>query len=61
VAGEWEQIQEAFVKVSGAWREIDTIYIKINDAWRELNGSGQGDIALAGNTQNYGTSTRSFS
>jgi hypothetical protein len=61
VAGEWEQIQEAFVKVSGAWREIDTIYIKINDAWRELNGTGQGDIALAGNTQNYGTSTRSFS
>ncbi|NBV95911.1 MAG: hypothetical protein EBR90_03875, partial [Actinobacteria bacterium] len=61
VAGEWEQVHEAFVKVGGAWRDIDTIYIKIDDAWRELNGAGQGDIALTGNTQNYGTSTRSFS
>jgi hypothetical protein len=61
VAGEWEQIQEAFVKVGGAWRDIDTIYIKIDDTWRELNGSGQGDVTLAGNTQSYGTSTRSFS
>ena len=61
VAGEWEQIQEAFVKVGGTWRDIDTIYIKINDVWSEINGSGQGDITLAGNTQNYGTSTRSFS
>jgi hypothetical protein len=61
VAGEWEQIQEAFVKVGGAWKDIDTIYIKINDSWRELNGVGQGDIALSGNTQNYGTSVRSFS
>jgi hypothetical protein len=61
VAGEWEQVQDAFVKVSGTWRDIDTIYIKINDAWRELNGAGQGDITLAGNTQSYGTSTRSFS
>jgi len=61
VAGEWEQVQEAFVKVGGAWKDIDTIYIKIGDAWREINGTGQGDIVLAGNTQNYGTSTRSFS
>jgi hypothetical protein len=61
VANEWEQVQEAFVKVSGTWRDIDTIYIKIDDAWRELNGTGQGDIALAGNTQSYGTSTRSYS
>jgi hypothetical protein len=60
VAGEWEQVQEAFVKVDGTWKDIDSIYIKINDAWRELNGTGQGDIALAGNTQSYGTSTRSF-
>ena len=61
VAGEWEQVQEAFVKVSGTWQAIDTIYIKIDDSWRELNGAGQGDIALSGNTQNYGTSTRSYS
>ena len=61
VAGEWEQVQEAFVKVGGAWKDVDTIYIKINDAWREINGSGQGDLTLAGNTQNYGTSTRSYS
>jgi hypothetical protein len=61
VAGEWEQVQEAFVKVDGAWKDIDSIYLKINDAWRELNGTGQGDIALTGNTQNYGTSTRSYS
>jgi len=61
VAGEWEQVQEAFVKVDGTWRDIDTIYIKIDDAWREINGTGQGDVALAGNTQSYGTSTRSFS
>jgi hypothetical protein len=61
VANEWEQVQEAFVKVNGTWQDIDTIYIKINDAWREINGTGQGDIALTGNTQSYGTSTRSFS
>ena len=61
VAGEWEQVQEAFVKVGGAWKEIDTIYTKVDDSWRELNGVGQGDITLTGNTQSYGTSTRSFS
>lgn len=61
VADEWQQSQEAFVKVSGTWQEIDTIYIKIDDAWQEVNGVGQGDIALSGNTQNYGTSTRSYS
>ncbi len=61
IADEWEQVQEAFVKVGGTWRDIDTIYIKIDDAWREINGTGQGDVALAGNTQSYGTSTRSFS
>ena len=61
VADEWEQVQEAFVKVSGAWQEIDIIYIKIDDVWREINGVGQGDVALTGNTQNYGTSARSFS
>ena len=61
VAGEWEQVQEAFVKVGGAWKDVDTIYIKVDDAWREINGSGQGDLTLAGNTQNYGTSTRSYS
>ena len=61
VAGEWEQVQEAFVKVGGAWKEIDTIYTKVDDSWRELNGVGQGDITLAGNTQSYGTSLRSFS
>ena len=60
-ADEWKQINEAFVKVSGDWKDIDTIYIKIDNAWREINGSGQGDITLAGNTQNYGTSLRSFS
>ena len=61
VAGEWEQVQEAFVKVGGAWKEIDTIYTKVDDSWRELNGVGQGDITLTGNTQSYSTSTRSFS
>jgi hypothetical protein len=61
VADEWKQSQDAFVKVSGAWQEIDIIYIKIDDVWREINGVGQGDIALTGNTQNYGTSARSFS
>jgi hypothetical protein len=61
VAGEWEQVQEAFVKVGGAWKDIDTIYIKIDNSWRELNGVGQGDITLTGNTQSYGTSTRSYS
>lgn len=61
VADEWEQVQDAFVKVGGTWRDIDTIYIKIDDAWREINGTGQGDVALAGNTQSYGTSTRSYS
>ena len=61
VAGEWEQVQEAFVKIGGAWKNIDTIYIKIDNNWRELNGVGQGDITLTGNTQSYGTSTRSFS
>jgi hypothetical protein len=60
VVGEWEQISEAFVKVGGTWQDIDTIFIKINDTWREINGSGQDDITLAGNTQNYGTSIRSF-
>jgi len=60
VVGEWEQISEAFVKVGGTWQDIDTIFIKINDTWREINGVGQGDITLAGNTQNYGTSIRSF-
>ena len=61
VADEWKQSQDAFVKVGGAWQEIDIIYIKIDDVWREINGTGQGDVALAGNTQSYGTSTRSFS
>ncbi len=61
VVGEWEQISEVFVKVGGTWQDIDTVFIKINDTWREINGAGQGDITLAGSTQNYGTSTRSFS
>lgn len=61
VAGAWKQITEGFVKVSGSWQDIDTVYIKIDDVWREINGAGQGDVTLAGNTQNYGTSTRSFS
>ncbi len=61
VAGEWKQSPEAFVKVSGAWRDIDTIYVKVDGSWREINGSGQGDIALTGNSQSYGTSTRSYS
>jgi hypothetical protein len=61
VADEWKQSQDAFVKVGGAWQEIDIIYIKIDDVWREINGVGQGDVALTGNTQNYGTSARSFS
>jgi len=61
VSDEWKQVQEAFVKVSGTWKDIDTIYIKVDDSWRELNGVGQGDITLTGNTQSYGTSTRSYS
>jgi len=61
IADEWKQSQESFVKVSGSWRDIDTIYIKINDTWRQINGSGQGDVALVGNSQSYGTSLRSFS
>jgi hypothetical protein len=61
VADEWKQINEGFVKVSGSWQDIDTVYIKIDDVWREINGAGQGDVTLAGNTQNYGTSTRSYS
>lgn len=61
VSDEWKQITEASVKVGGAWKDIDTVYIKIDDVWREINGAGQGDVTLAGNTLNYGTSTRSFS
>lgn len=61
VVGQWEQISEAFVKVGGTWQDIDTVFIKINNTWREINGAGQGDITLAENTQNYGTSIRSFS
>jgi hypothetical protein len=61
VSNEWKQINEAFVKVGGTWRDIDTVYIKIDDAWREINGTGQADITLTGNTQNYGVSVRSFS
>jgi hypothetical protein len=61
VADEWKQSQDVFVKVGGEWKNIDIMYIKIDDAWREINGVGQGDVALTGNTQNYGTSARSFS
>lgn len=61
VSDSWKQINEGFVKVSGSWRDIDTVYIKIDDAWREVSGAGQGDLALTGNTQNYGTSSRSYS
>jgi hypothetical protein len=61
VAGEWKQVQEAFVKVSGAWKDIDTIYIKINDSWKEITGTGQSDVTLVGSTNSYGISTRSYS
>jgi hypothetical protein len=61
VAEEWRQSQQAFVKVDGTWRDIDAIYIKIADTWREINGSGQGDVALVGNSQSYGASVRSYS
>lgn len=61
VAGEWKQADEAFVKVDSTWRGVDTVYVKINDAWRQVNGVGQGDVTLAANLQNYGTSTRSYS
>lgn len=60
IANEWKQIQEAFVKVGGTWRDIDTIYVKINDSWNQVTGAGQGDVALIGNLQSYGTSVRSF-
>lgn len=61
VSDEWKQINEAFVKVADTWRDINTVYIKIADEWREINGAGQSDITFTGNTQNYGTSLRSFS
>ncbi len=61
ISGEWKQIQEAFVKVSDSWKQIDAIYVKVDDSWKEINGTGRADITLAGNTQNYGTSTRSYS
>ena len=61
VSDAWKQINDAFVKVGGNWKEIYTVYIKIDDVWREINGAGQGDVTLAGNSQSYGTSTRSFS
>ena len=61
VENNWQQVQEAFVKVSGTWKNIDTIYIKINDTWRSVTGGGPNDITLSGNSQNYGTSLRSFS
>lgn len=61
ISDEWKQVQEGFVKVGGSWQNIDTIYVKINNTWQQVNGAGQGDITLAGNTQNYGTSVRSYS
>lgn len=61
VSDEWKQINEGFVKVAGSWRDIDTVYVKVDNVWREINGAGQGDVTLAGNTQNYGTSVRSYS
>jgi hypothetical protein len=59
--GEWKQINESFVKVAGQWKDVDLIYVKVNDSWKEVNGAGQRDITLLGNTQVYGTSTRSYS
>jgi hypothetical protein len=61
VTGDWKQIEQTYVKVAGNWQEIDKIYIKVNDSWKLVEGSGQGDLTLAGNTQSYGTSVRSYS
>jgi hypothetical protein len=61
VDGAWRQVSESFVKVEGSWKDVDTVYIKIDNVWKSTGGAGQGDIDVAGNTESYGISTRSFS